>query len=91
MAKFKDEHPDYFNILGKQPKEPRQPVTIYKDEHFDAYTKAHPKVSRVKICSAPFYVFFFTALQCLNALFQRVSSTIRPFSNQAFVGQRQHF
>ena len=47
MAKFKEEHPDYFNTFTF-PKDPRPPVTIYKDENYDEFASSHPKVNIYK-------------------------------------------
>ena len=46
MAKFKAEHPDYFNTLSF-PKDPRQPVAIYKDENLSKFIRDHPKVGAI--------------------------------------------
>ena len=61
MEKFKKEHPDYFKILEKSPKEPRQPATIYRDEHMVEYSKANPKVCTCTICMLTKIASFATA------------------------------
>ena len=50
MDKFKTEHPDYFKILQKNRKEPRQPQAIYKEERIVEFSKSHPKVKFATFC-----------------------------------------